>query len=355
MIRAITRPTLRNVALLLALAAPFATPAVAQSGSPAQDTDPGLTAMPTLRAEATVTGDLVHIGDLVKNAGKVAGVAIFRSPDLGTRGAVSADRVIDALQPYGLEGVDSHGLNEVVVSRASRPIAEPEITAAITKALAGHFGLGDASNIVISFDRPLRTLQVEPTASGEIQIVSLGYDPRSTRFDVTIDLPSSAVLHRQSVRFIGTAIETVAAVAVAHPVERGEVLKASDLVTMRRPKTGDVSIAAIADAIGLAARHALRPDQPLHAADLMKPELVQRNDTVTIVYEAPGLMLTLRGQAQDSGGLGDSIGVLNVETKRKVQGVISGPGRVTVNALPSRVVDYAAVPAPVADAAQQPE
>ena len=62
----------------------------------------------------------------------------------------------------------------------------------------------------------------------------------------------------------------------------------------------------------------------------MKPNIVQRNDTVTLVYEAPGLVLTLRGQAQESGALGDTISVLNQQTKRVVQGVISGPGRVMV-------------------------
>ncbi len=82
-------------------------------------------------------------------------------------------------------------------------------------------------------------------------------------------------------------------------------------------------------AIGLAARHPLRPGQLLYAADLMKPQIVQRNDTVTLTYEAPGLMLTLRGQAQDAGALGDTIGVLNPQTKRVVQGVVSGPGRVS--------------------------
>jgi flagella basal body P-ring formation protein FlgA len=353
MISAIIRRTIRNVALLLILAAPLTTPAAAQTATPALDADPGLTAMPMLRADITVTGDLVHIGDLVKNAGKVAGAAIFRSPDLGTRGAVSADRVIEALQPYGLEGVDTRGLSEVVVSRTSRAIAEPEISAAIVKALAGHFGLGEAPNIEVSFDRPLRTLQVEPTAGGELQIAALAYDPRTTRFDVTVDLPSSAVLHRQPVRFIGSAIETVAAVAVAHPVERGEILQQSDLTTLRRPKTADAGIVAVADAVGLAARHALRPDQPLHVADLMKPELVQRNDTVTLIYQAPGLMLTLRGQAQGTGGFGDSIGVLNLESKRVVQGIVSGPGRVTITALPTRFVDNAAATATAAS--QQPE
>jgi flagella basal body P-ring formation protein FlgA len=76
-------------------------------------------------------------------------------------------------------------------------------------------------------------------------------------------------------------------------------------------------------------------------ADLMKPEIVARNDTVTIVYQAPGLVLTLRGQAQEAGALGDTIGVLNIDSKRTVQGVISAPGRVTVSAMTTRVVDNA--------------
>ena len=62
----------------------------------------------------------------------------------------------------------------------------------------------------------------------------------------------------------------------------------------------------------------------------MKPNLVQRNETVTLVYEAPGMVLTIRGKANDSGTEGDVIGVLNEQTKRVAHGVIIGPGRVAV-------------------------
>ena len=172
-------------------------------------------------------------------------------------------------------------------------------------------------------------------------MLGLTYDPRTTRFDVTFDLPSSAALHRQPARYTGTALETVPAVTVQHPVEHGEVLKESDLAIVRRPKTESAAITDMSAVVGLAARHPLRPDQPLRMADLMKPEIVARNDTVTIVYQAPGLVLTLRGQAQEAGALGDTIGVLNVESKRIVQGVISAPGRVTVAAVTTRVVDNA--------------
>jgi flagella basal body P-ring formation protein FlgA len=289
-------------------------------------------ARPALRASVTVQGDLVRIGDLVENAGPVANVAIFRAPDLGTTGAVATDRIVDAIRPYQLIDIDTRGLSEVSVARASRSIAIDEISDRIAEALSRQYKLGEPHHLGLTFDRPLRTFQIEAEATGELQVLALNYDARTNRFDVTLDLPSSPRLHRQPLRFTGTAAETIDVIAVDRPVERGQVLQAADLTTVRRPKAQGGGITEPAAAIGLAARHPLRPGQPLAAADLMKPEIVARNETVTLIYQAPGITLTLRGQAQEAGALGDSIGVLNVQTKRVVQGVISAPGKVSVSA-----------------------
>jgi flagellar basal body P-ring formation protein FlgA len=315
-------------ALALAVAVAFADTAAAQH------------AIPTLRANVTVTDDVVRIGDLIENAGPVADVPIFRAPDLGTRGVVAADRVIEAVETHKLIGVDTRGLSEVVVARASRAISPQEIAARIAQALEGQYGLGEARNILVTFDRGVRTLHVEPSATGELQVLALDFDPRTARFDVTLDLPGSAILHRQSTHIFGSAIETVDAVTVERPLERGEVIKASDLILQRRPKSENAAaLTALDAAVGMAARHPLRPGQALSEADLMKPMIVQRNDMVTIVYEAPGLTLTLRGQAQDAGALGDTIGVINVQSKRVLQGVIAGPGRVRILGTSTRVVE----------------
>jgi flagellar basal body P-ring formation protein FlgA len=333
----------RLLVLALALCGLFADAAAAQN------------AMPALRASVTVTADIVRIGDLVDNAGPVADVPIFRAPDLGTRGTVPTERVVEAIRPHQLIGIDTRGLSEVMVTRASRAITPQQIAARVAQALEGQYGLGEARNILVEFDREVHTLNVEPTATGELQVLALAYNPRTTRFDVTFDLPSSAALRRQATRFSGTAIETVNAITVDHPIERSEVLKASDLAVERRPKAEGPFIADIQEVIGLAARRQLLPAQPLHAADLMKPAIVQRNDSVTIVYQAPGLTLTLRGQAQESGALGDTINVLNVQSKRVVQGVISGVGRVTVIAATTRFVETAPEPAFVTSPSERPQ
>ena len=324
-----TRMMLAALAVLVALG----------SGAAAQS--PPLAA-PALKASVTVAGDVVRIGDLVDNAGPVADVPIFRTPDLGTTGAVSTDRILDAIRPHQLIGIDTRGLAEVMVTRASRTITAREISGRIAEALAGQYGFGDARNILINFSGDVRTLQVEPNLTGELQVLALSYDPRTTRFDVTFDLPASTGLRRQPARYTGTATETIDAVTVDRPVERGELLNASDLTVVRRPKAeAGAVLTDMSAAAGLAARHALRPGQPLAAGDLMKPEIVQRNDTVTIVYQAPGLLLTLRGQAQEAGALGDTINVLNVESKRTMQAVIAGPDRVAVGPVTTRLVDNA--------------
>ena len=329
------RSAIRLFALALALSPGLARPAAAADGD-----------KPALRANVTVTGDIVRIGDIVENAGIVADVPIFRAPDLGTKGAVATERVVEAIRPHQLIGIDTRGLAEVIVTRASRVITAQEISGEIAHALEGQYGFGDAQHIGLNFDHALRTLHVEQDATGALEVTALSYDPRSARFDVTLDLPSSMAMRRLAPHFTGTAVATIDVVTVDHPVARGEVLKASDLVVGRRPKSEGPAIGDINAAVGLAARHELRPNQPLREADVMKPVVVQRSDTVTIVYEAPGLSLTLRGQAQEAGALGDQINVENVQSKRVVQGVVAGPGRVTVIAKPMHMIDAAPAAAP---------
>jgi len=88
---------------------------------------------------------------------------------------------------------------------------------------------------------------------------------------------------------------------------------------------------------GLSAKHALRAGQVIRQADVAKPELVGRGETVTIVFQVPGILLTIVGKAAEPGALGDVISVLNVQSKHTIQATVIGPGRVSVNAPTARL------------------
>jgi len=286
---------------------------------------------PALKREATVTGALVRIGDLVENAGAAAEVPIFRAPDLGQSGSVPAARVLEAVRPHHIIALDARGLDEVKVTRASRLVTAKEIEGRVLRALAGRSGVRDRPGFAINLDNEVPALHVEPNA--ELDVTRLAYDERGHRFDVAFDLPGNPA-RRASLRVTGTLVETAEVVVPLRALASGEVIKASDVMIERRPKTEAI---AIEDVLGFAAKRPLRPGQVIRATDVMKPELVGRNQAVTISYEAPGMVLSVRGQALEAGARGDAVNVLNVQSKRTIQATVSGPGRVTVSAASPRL------------------
>ncbi len=294
---------------------------------------------PTLKAEATVTGDIVRIGDLIDNAGAMADVAIFRAPDLGQTGSVPAAQVIEALRRHDLADIDTRGIAEVVVIRKSRTLTRKDIEARILRALAGQHGHADSRNLTVMLDNDMRPLQVEPNAGAELVVARLAHDPRNGRFDVTFELPGSTAARRLPLRFTGSLSETFETAVLVRAVAQGEVLKPSDLALERRPKSEFTAqtLTTLEQAVGQASRRALRAGLVLRQGDLMKPELVQRHETVTIVYEVPGIVLTVRGKAMDPGAMGDVINVLNIQSKRTIQATVTGPGRVVATSMNPKI------------------
>lgn len=289
---------------------------------------------PRLKASATVTGDIVRIGDLIENAGIVADVPIFRSPDLGSTGVVSAEAVLAAVRAHALVGLNPGDVHEVMVTRASRTIAPQEIENDVADALSTQYALGRPKDLRLRFDADLQAVHIEPTIKGDPRIARLTYDPRTTRFDALVAIPS-----RRPLRVTGHVIAMQEVAMVARTLSRGDILKQGDVVMGRRPRR-DVPPDAILDraqAVGLAARNTLQPGQPLRSTDLTKPELVRRNEAVVLIYQVPGIMLTVRGRATESGAEGDVIGVLNDKTKQVVQGTVISSGRVMIGTGPTQL------------------
>ncbi len=102
-------------------------------------------------------------------------------------------------------------------------------------------------------------------------------------------------------------------------------------------------------------RRSVRAGQPLKAGDLAKADLVTRDQNVTLIYETPGLYLTGRGKALEGGTDRDTVSILNLQSKRTIQGVVIGPGQVSVAiAVPRSSTVTAALADPAPPAASNP-
>ena len=336
---------LRSLFLAAALLASAATTASAQDGD-------DVIAAPALRADVTVSGEVVRIGDVIDNAGSAAQIAIYRAPDLGTTGTLPTAQVLTALRAHQVIGVDTRNLQQITVTRLARTIDASDIERQVAQALERHNGLGEAANLSLTFDRDVESMRLEASNTGAMQPSAVRYDFRSLpfrrhlrhrqqqRFDA-----DPAALHRQRDRDRGSAV-------LARNIDRNEVVKSSDVVVERRPKAEVGTDAASRDrAVGMQARRQLRAGQALKVADLAKPDLVQRDQTVVLIYEASGLYLTIRGKALEGGTEGDVVSVLNPAIQAHGDGTRDpGRGQVAISIAMPRAPETAdATPSPLPD------
>jgi len=247
--------TIRSLLLATALL-------VATSAAASAQTRDDVVAAPVLRANVAVAGDLVRIGDVIDNAGTSGKIAIYRAPELGTTGTLSTAQVLSVLRAHQVIGVDTRDLREISVTRLARTLLAGEIELAIASALEHRHGFGDAANLSLTFDRELADIKLEASNSGALLPASVRYEARGNRFDVAFEFGSDNVATPVRLRFTGTVVETVEAAVLARGIERNEVIKSSDLVIERRPKTEVGADGATRDrAVGMQARRQLRAGQ----------------------------------------------------------------------------------------------
>ena len=139
-----------------------------------------------------------------------------------------------------------------------------------------------------------------------------------------------------------SANASVRVVVPVRDIARGEVLDASDLTFGNATGAGlmNGTVTSMDAAVGLEARRVLHAGETLSAADLRRPVVVTKGETVTMIFDAPGVQLTAMGRALGEGGIGDTVTVQNPASYRMVSAVVTGAGtvRATGPAMPSNQI-----------------
>ncbi len=298
---------------------------------------------PVLKTTVEVTGDFVLARDLFSNAGDLAEVRLFRAPEPGGSGTINADRLARIVQRQGLNWGNPDHIRQVQVSRAGLLITEDEISDLVSNTLRERFDLTSQSRtfaVNITSDQP--PLYVAGDKDPAADLIQMRYSRRTGAFTATISAPAGDPAARHYV-YTGRAIEVSAVPVLIHAVRRGAVITAHDVevrnVAVRRIDSS--TVLETVDLVGMAALRTLRAGQPIRARDLEQPQIVRRNATVTVEHKGPGLVLTVRATAMQSGALGDIINIRNRTSNRIIQGKIIGPERVEAVVRTSRQVAVA--------------
>lgn len=261
---------------LLVAPVAYVSPSLAQSAQ----------AGPVLTLKANPRSDKAQItfGDVFDNAGAAASQPIARSPGPGQMVVFGAGPLQARARAAGLNWPNREGLRQIVVNGPGR--TEPLIP-------------------------------IQPTASNP-------------------SIPD--IRQRASAPLAPARPEAVA--VLGRTIQRGETIEAEDVVWIDTPANAPRDALADPDAlIGKTAKRVLLANTPLRAMDVMDTPSVRRNEPVTLIYEAQGLKLSVRGKALGDAAIGATVKVLNPQSNKVLEAIVDGPGtaRVMLSQLSARV------------------
>jgi flagella basal body P-ring formation protein FlgA len=82
--------------------------------------------------------------------------------------------------------------------------------------------------------------------------------------------------------------------------------------------------------VGTTPRQRLSAGQPIRDNETKAPVLVARNATVTILLQTPAMTLTAQGRATEDGARGETVRVMNLQSNKVVEAVVSAPDVVII-------------------------
>lgn len=291
-------------------------------------------AEPLLKGNITVNAAIVTVGDLFDNAGLLAETAVFRAPEPGTSGVLSLADIETALEAAGIEQFEPAGLQSIRVTRAGVAIDLPLISGLIADDLRRRGILSDGMDMNIALDTPLPELVAANTAT-PARLTLLRYMPGSSTFSARFMVSGRA----SPLDLTGQMQLLIAAPHLTRTLPEGTILGANDVEMRMIPlayaeSTGLVDIEQI---VGKQLQRQTRAGVVVRPSDIAAPEIISRNDSVTVVYQSGALTLTTTGKALNAASLSEPVTVLNTMTNRVLQGIATRNGTVTISSAPQRI------------------
>ncbi|UJQ95418.1 flagellar basal body P-ring formation chaperone FlgA [Mariluticola halotolerans] len=282
-------------------------------------------AAPVLRADVAVSSAIVTVGDMFTGAGNDAERALFRAPAPGTSGAVSLEAIKVAAKRVGITEFDHSEIRRVQVERTGIALDEPTLKEMIRQDLIQRGIIADEVIARISFSDAFSTLYAAESDE-PVRLSDLRYTESSGAFSARFSIAGvNAPLDLK-----GRLDLLIEAPHLSTSLPMGAVLSPDDIemrpISLRYADSA--GIAPVEALVGKALKRPARAGMLLAASNVAEPQVIGRSDMVTLYYRKGPLNLTVKGQALNAAARGETVAVLNLVSKKIVNGIAVEPGAV---------------------------
>jgi flagella basal body P-ring formation protein FlgA len=292
-------------------------------------------ATPVLKPHVKISSKIVTVGDMFDNAGALAEKGLFRSPEPGTLGNVPLASISMAAERAGITSFDDRGLSSVRVERTGIAINRDFLNQLFERELAARNLLQNDQQVQFNNFGGFTTIYAEEAMGAPVEVLDFYFDQQTQRVQAKL-----AVLGQDSPLTLDGRIDVLAPVAhLRRTMNQGEIVDINDLEFRPTPvrfghSQGELQVA---DILGKSLTRTVRENTMLRPTDLTDPLIIARNDMVTLLFRKGPLKLTVKGQALNAASVDQPVTVLNLMSKKVVQGIASANGTVIITNDPTRL------------------
>jgi flagellar basal body P-ring formation protein FlgA len=313
---------IRRRAMLLALGLLFLAGSAALVFSAEDDLSEPL----RLRARIESQDANLRFGDVFSNAGKLSDIVLTRSPAPGRTVSLDPAWLSAKAARYKRVWRNASSVKRVTVRRAGRQIGTGILRTLIAKELEAK---ADGVRYEIALSNRSQILFAPLDAKGEARVLSFDMSPQSGAFSARIlpyDEGVEAVVR-------GRAWRVVSVPALSRSLGVGEAINPQDIqwIDVREASLRPGTLMDPQDIDGKASRRPLRAGKPLRATDFKRLAAVNRGEIITITYRVPGIRLTAKARALTEAALGEPLRVVNLQSSRTIDVVVTAPGQARAN------------------------
>ena len=270
-----------------------------------------------LKSSVTVTEDNITLGDVYTGIEKNASFVLAPSPEPGVSLVWDARTLNRLAKAFDLPSVSS--TTQVTIRRIATIVTPDMVKKAVLDSLADK-GAKGAFEVEFINEREARII-LPQDMDPSVTVTQSSYNASRRTFSATLETPDNTT--RQVTGMLHPLIEIP---VLKTGARRGDTIGRNDVTTIavREDFITDQMVIRPENLIGMTPKRIVRGNSPVAVSDLEKPLMVKRGELVTMELQRGPIQLSALAKALESGTSGDTIRLMNIDSKRTIEGEITG-------------------------------
>ncbi len=283
----------------------------------------------TLRPASVITDNVLRVGDVFEGLSEdKANTVLGPAPQPGKEMILNTNTLVRISKALDLSWQPATTADQITVRRSATVIGKDIVENLISEKL---FENGLSGDFKLSMANTISDIILPHEMPAQAEVSKFSFNAQKDTFEATIAAPSASNPIHEMV--VSGSVERVVSIPVLkNSLKNGDVIGKADIdfIEVYQKDVQRDFVIQEEKLYGMTPRRMVVAGKPMRDLDLENPQIVSRGGAVTLVYKDGPLTLSARGKSMQNGARGDLVRVVNMNSNRSLEGIVTAENEITV-------------------------